>query len=93
LTGAADYFIKVMLAGQKKSGRRKGTTPMSLVEDIARIPRKAKPGTRTRVGANLYLNPDTMEAVRELAKKKRVALNGLVELALVRMLSELDTAA
>jgi hypothetical protein len=66
---------------------------MSVPEDITKIPRKVKDGTTTnRVNVSIYIDHNTNEAFKAVAKEHRASISGLVELAMVRLLADIDTA-
>jgi hypothetical protein len=67
---------------------------MTILEDIARIPRKHKNGLGgTKPITSVYINPGTLDAIRAIAKQHKVAISGVMELALDRLLSDMDVEA
>jgi hypothetical protein len=66
---------------------------MSVLEDIVKIPRKLKDGaTANKVNVSIYIGSNTNEAVKAVAKERRISISGLVELAMVRILADIEAA-
>jgi hypothetical protein len=66
---------------------------MTLLDDIAKIPRKHKNGLgNIKTITSVYINPETLEAARAMAKQHNVSISGVIELALERLLAELLSA-
>jgi hypothetical protein len=67
---------------------------MSLIDDIIKIPRKEKNGmSEGKSVASLYIDSKNMGAVRALAKQHHVAISGIVDIALVRLLADIKAEA
>jgi predicted transcriptional regulator len=64
---------------------------MTILEDIAKIPRKHKNGLgSTKIVTSVNINPVTLEAAKATAKRHNVSISGLMELALDRLLADMD---
>jgi hypothetical protein len=63
---------------------------MTILDDIAKIPRKHKNGLGAiKTITSVYINPETLDATRVLAKQSSVSISGVIELALERLLADI----
>jgi hypothetical protein len=66
---------------------------MSIIDDIAKIPRKNTHGlSRYKFITSVYINPDKMDAVKAIAKEHNVSISGILVFALDRLLADIETA-
>jgi hypothetical protein len=66
---------------------------MSILDDIAKIPRKVKNGmNNNKAATNITIDATKLETVRAFAKANKVALSGVVELALDRLFLDVEAA-
>jgi hypothetical protein len=66
---------------------------MSLIDDIAKIPRRNTHGlSKYKSITSVYVNPDKMDEVKSIAKEHHVSISGILVFALDRLLSDIETA-
>jgi hypothetical protein len=66
---------------------------MAIADDIAKIPRKHKNGLgNIKTITSVYVNPLTLDGARALAKAHNVSISGVMELALDRLLADMEIA-
>ena len=66
---------------------------MTVLDDIAKIPRKHKNGLGSiKSISSVYINPETLEAAKATAKRHNVSISGFIELALDRLLADMEAA-
>jgi hypothetical protein len=64
---------------------------MTILDDIAKIPRKHKNGLgNSKTITSVYINPITLDAARAMAKRHNVSISGFMELALDRLLADME---
>jgi hypothetical protein len=64
---------------------------MSIRDDIARIPRKNKNGLGGhKTVTSVNIDPAKLELVRSIARARNVSIGGIIELALDRLLADID---
>jgi hypothetical protein len=74
-------------------GHSKAQYPMTVLDDIAKIPRKHKNGLDSiKSISSVYINPETLEAAKATAKRHNVSISGIMELALDRLLADVEAA-
>lgn len=62
---------------------------MTILDDIAKIPRKHKNGFgNIKTITSVYINPVTLDVAKAIAKQYNVSISGFMELALDRLLVE-----
>jgi hypothetical protein len=66
---------------------------MSIIDDIAKIPRKNTHGlSKYKSITSVYVNPDKMDEVKSIAKGHHVSISGILVFALDRLLSDIERA-
>jgi hypothetical protein len=66
---------------------------MSIIDDIAKIPRKNTHGlSKYKSITSVYVNPGKMDEVKSIAKEHHVSISGILVFALDRLLSDIETA-
>ena len=65
---------------------------MTILDDISKIPRKHKNGLgNIKTITSVYIKPETLEAAKATAKRHNVSISGFMELALDRLLAEVQS--
>jgi hypothetical protein len=63
---------------------------MTIIEDIAKIPRKQKNGLGgDKTVTSVYIRPNILAATRIVATAHHVSISGVIELALERVLEDI----
>ena len=66
---------------------------MSIINDIAKIPRKNTHGlSKYKSITSVYVNPDKMDEVKSITKEHHVSISGILVFALDRLLADIETA-
>jgi hypothetical protein len=67
---------------------------MTIKQDIANIPRKVKNGAGgIKTTASVHVDPVKLGVMRAMAKSYNVSISGIVELALDRLLTDIEREA
>jgi hypothetical protein len=64
---------------------------MSIQDEISKIPRKSKNGVSGhKTVTSVNIDPAKLELVRSIAKARHVSISGVIELALDRLMADID---
>jgi hypothetical protein len=67
---------------------------MTIQDDIAKIPRKVKNGTGgIKTTTSVHIDPNKLDVARSIAKARNVSISGIIELALDRLIADIDSGA